>query len=146
MPIARLLYPRWVEEGLDSHRAFIVKYAMGKDLGLSYHFDNAEVTINVCLGRKFEGGSLYFGSMRTVCESSYFARVVIHCTCLVFEKVESVLYCKTSSPPKSVLLTPACPWGYDLHTIPTHNTVITEPQKVTMKICSLMEGKDWHSI
>lgn len=69
MPIARLLYPQWVNEGLDSHRAFIVKYAEGEDLDLSYHFDNAEVTLNVCLGRKFEGGSLYFGSMRTVRKS-----------------------------------------------------------------------------
>lgn len=66
MPIARLLYPNWVGGGLDSHRAFVVKYALGEDRELNYHFDNAEVTLNVCLGKKFEGGSLYFGGMRTV--------------------------------------------------------------------------------
>ena len=68
MPIARLLYPEWVERGLDSHRAFIVKYAIGEDLDLSYHFDNAEVTLNVCLGKKFTGGTLYFGPMKGVCQ------------------------------------------------------------------------------
>lgn len=66
MPIAHLLYPEWVKEGLDSHKAFIVKYAIGDDVELSYHFDNAEVTLNVCLGRTFHGGALYFGPMRGV--------------------------------------------------------------------------------
>ena len=71
LPLARLLYPDWVGKGLDSHRAFVVKYSMGEDLDLSYHFDNAEVTLNVCLGRHFEGGALYFGSMRKVCMVLY---------------------------------------------------------------------------
>ena len=66
MPLSRLLYPDWVGGALDSHRAFVVKYRIGEDLDLSYHFDNAEVTLNVCLGREFEGGALYFGSMRKV--------------------------------------------------------------------------------
>lgn len=38
----------------------------GQDVDLSYHYDNAEVTINVCLGREFTGGQLYFGDMRQV--------------------------------------------------------------------------------
>ena len=56
--------------GLDSHRAFVVKYATGpgEDVALSYHFDNAEVTLNVCLGRDFVGGALYFGPMKGVRE------------------------------------------------------------------------------
>ena len=66
MPISRLLYPKWVRDGLNSHRAFIVKYTIDEDVDLSYHFDNAEVTLNVCLGLKFEGGDLYFGPMKDV--------------------------------------------------------------------------------
>lgn len=70
MPIARLLYPEWVGlRGLDSHRAFIVKYTMEEDVELSYHYDNAEVTLNVCLGKQFKGGDLFFGPMRTVSHS-----------------------------------------------------------------------------
>lgn len=64
--LSQLLFPEWVGQGLDSHRVFVVKYAMKEDLDLSYHFDNAEVTLNVCLGRVFEGGELYFGPMKGV--------------------------------------------------------------------------------
>ena len=66
MPLARLLYPDLVGEGLDSHRAFVVKYSMDEDVELSYHYDNAEVTLNVCLNEDFTGGELYFGPMRQV--------------------------------------------------------------------------------
>lgn len=66
LPLARLLFPVWVENGLDSHKAFIVRYATGEDLDLSYHFDNAEVTLNVSLGKQFTGGNLYFGKMKNV--------------------------------------------------------------------------------
>ncbi len=66
MPIAHLLYPKWVGRGLDSHRAFVVQYSVGKDVDLSYHFDNAEVTLNVCLGKSFVGGKLYFGPVKGV--------------------------------------------------------------------------------
>lgn len=66
-PVATLLYPEWVgQKGLDSHRAFTVSYTMGRDLDLAYHFDNAEVTINVCLGKTFTGGELSFGPMKGV--------------------------------------------------------------------------------
>lgn len=66
-PVATLLYPEWVGQGeLDSHRAFTVSYTMGGDLDLAYHFDNAEVTINVCLGKTFTGGELSFGPMKGV--------------------------------------------------------------------------------
>lgn len=50
---------------LDSQRAFTVSYEPHKDQALNLHFDNAEVTINVCLGDDFVQGSLYFGAMRT---------------------------------------------------------------------------------
>ncbi len=66
MPVVRLLYPDLVGEELDSHRAFVVKYSLDEDVELSYHYDNAEVTINVCLTSDFTGGQLYFGPMRQV--------------------------------------------------------------------------------
>ena len=67
-PVASLLYPEWVgPSGLDSHRAFTVSYeAVGGDRDLAYHYDNAEVTINVCLGQRFSGGELSFGPMAGV--------------------------------------------------------------------------------
>ncbi|XP_035691918.1 2-oxoglutarate and iron-dependent oxygenase domain-containing protein 2-like [Branchiostoma floridae] len=68
-PICRLLYPDWGGDALDSHKAFVVTYKLGEDLDLSYHYDNAEVTLNVSLGKDFEEGSLYFGNMRQVVQS-----------------------------------------------------------------------------
>jgi len=69
-PIARLLYPECVGTGLDSHRSFIVSYdadtGKHKDTGLSSHYDNAEVTLNVSLGSEFVDGQLYFGDMKQV--------------------------------------------------------------------------------
>ena len=44
MSLAQLLFPVWVDDGLDSHKAFIVHYATRENLDLLYHFDNAEVT------------------------------------------------------------------------------------------------------
>ena len=55
-PLCKLLYPEWTGEKLDSHRAFIVTYKLNEDLDLNYHFDNAEVTINVSLGKDFTEG------------------------------------------------------------------------------------------
>lgn len=65
-PIASILYPAEVDHCLDSHKSFTVKYSEGQDLDLAFHYDNAEVTLNVCLGKEFEDGSLYFGKMRKV--------------------------------------------------------------------------------
>ncbi|XP_007906038.2 2-oxoglutarate and iron-dependent oxygenase domain-containing protein 2 [Callorhinchus milii] len=65
-PIARLLYPDSGGGSLDTHKAFVVKYSLNQDLELSFHYDNAEVTLNVCLGKDFSGGNLYFGDMRQV--------------------------------------------------------------------------------
>ena len=39
-----------------SHHAFLVSYALGKDRDLGFHVDSSDVTLNVCLGRTFEGG------------------------------------------------------------------------------------------
>ena len=66
-PVASLLYPEWVgPSGLDSHKAFTVSYTLGGDCDLAYHYDNAEVTLNVCLGTSFTGGELSFGPMAGV--------------------------------------------------------------------------------
>ncbi|XP_060739539.1 2-oxoglutarate and iron-dependent oxygenase domain-containing protein 2 isoform X2 [Tachysurus vachellii] len=63
-PISSLLYPDCGGKWLDSHKAFAVKYSLNEDLELSYHYDNAEVTLNVSLGKDFTDGNLYFGDMR----------------------------------------------------------------------------------
>lgn len=63
LPFARLFYPAYVGEGadgLDSHHGFIVQYRMDEDRELGFHYDASEVTLNVCLGREFTGGQLYF--------------------------------------------------------------------------------------
>ncbi|KAF7661449.1 hypothetical protein LDENG_00261730 [Lucifuga dentata] len=65
-PVASLLYPDCGGRHLDSHKAFVVKYDTNEDVDLSYHYDNAEVTLNVCLGKDFTEGNLYFGDMRQV--------------------------------------------------------------------------------
>ena len=54
------------QSGLDSHKAFTVSYQLDGDRELAYHFDNSEVTLNVCLGTSFTGGELSFGPMTGV--------------------------------------------------------------------------------
>lgn len=70
-PLMALLYPDCGGGWLDSHRAFVVKYAPGQDRELGCHYDNAELTINVALGKAFTGGALYFGGLFqvSVCDS-----------------------------------------------------------------------------
>ncbi|XP_076778999.1 2-oxoglutarate and iron-dependent oxygenase domain-containing protein 2 isoform X1 [Arvicanthis niloticus] len=63
LPLMALLYPDCGGGHLDSHRAFVVKYALGQDLELGCHYDNAELTLNVALGKDFTGGALYFGGL-----------------------------------------------------------------------------------
>lgn len=61
-----VLYPDCGGGSLDSHKAFVVKYDMNEDLDLSYHYDNAEVTLNVSIGKNFTDGNLYFGAIKEV--------------------------------------------------------------------------------
>jgi len=61
-PLSKILYPYLLH--LDSHHGFIVEYQMGKDVKLNFHVDDSEVTLNVCLGKQFEKGELYFGGVR----------------------------------------------------------------------------------
>jgi hypothetical protein len=61
-PLAARLFP---ELGpLDSHHGFVVHYAMDGDRALGFHADDAEVTLNLCLGGGFEGGDLWFEGRR----------------------------------------------------------------------------------
>jgi len=62
-PFARLLYPEASGDSLDHHHGFIVQYKIGEDLDLDFHYDESEVTLNVCLGKVFTGGSLYFAGL-----------------------------------------------------------------------------------
>ncbi|XP_076060216.1 2-oxoglutarate and iron-dependent oxygenase domain-containing protein 2-like [Oratosquilla oratoria] len=64
MPVATVLYPDWVGDSLDSHKAFVVVYKEGQDVDLGYHYDNAEVTLNVALNDNYSEGDIYFGGMR----------------------------------------------------------------------------------
>ncbi|XP_054154020.1 2-oxoglutarate and iron-dependent oxygenase domain-containing protein 2-like [Oppia nitens] len=73
-PLAKVFFPDWIgsdgsgdgtSDGLDSHRAFTIKYSLNEDRDLFTHYDNSEVTLNVCLGKQFTGSEVYFGSFRT---------------------------------------------------------------------------------
>ncbi|KAK1423103.1 hypothetical protein QVD17_18398 [Tagetes erecta] len=49
---------------LDSHHGFVVEYSLNRDIELGFHVDDSEVTLNVCLGKQFSGGELYFRGVR----------------------------------------------------------------------------------
>jgi len=59
LPLQARLFP---EEGseADDHHCFIVRYKAGEDVGLDMHEDDADVTLNVCLGKEFEAATLSF--------------------------------------------------------------------------------------
>ncbi len=63
-PLCRSLYPDLGGGELDQHHGFLVEYARDKDEDLGFHVDDSEVTLNLCLGREFEGGDLYFRGLR----------------------------------------------------------------------------------
>ena len=67
IPLAQLLFPVWVDDGQDSYKAFIIYCAIGEDLNLLYHFDNAEVMLNVNCDKQFTGGYLHFGKIVKMC-------------------------------------------------------------------------------
>jgi len=57
-PLGRALFAHVGGDALDHHHGFTVAYAPERDRDLSLHVDDAEVTLNVCLGEAFEGGAL----------------------------------------------------------------------------------------
>ena len=69
LPITTVLFPECVGVGLDSHQAFVVTYSASSrlgDVGLTHHYDNAKVMLNVCLGKEFSDGELFFEDMKDV--------------------------------------------------------------------------------
>ncbi|CAK9196415.1 unnamed protein product [Sphagnum troendelagicum] len=63
-PMAAVLFPNVGGSSLDSHHGFVVEYAMDRDLDLGFHVDDSEVTLNVCLGKQFDSGELFFRGVR----------------------------------------------------------------------------------
>ncbi|KAF3339778.1 PKHD-type hydroxylase [Carex littledalei] len=63
-PISKVYYPDVGGTALDSHHGFVVEYGNNRDLDLGFHVDDSEVTLNVCLGKQFIGGELFFRGVR----------------------------------------------------------------------------------
>jgi len=62
LPLLPLLFPHQ-EADLLSHHAFMIRYKKGEDDHLDTHTDQSTITLNVCLGKQFTDGTLYFHSM-----------------------------------------------------------------------------------
>ncbi|KAI3896080.1 hypothetical protein MKW92_033819 [Papaver armeniacum] len=63
-PISKVFFHEVGGSTLDSHHGFVVEYGKDRDLDLGFHVDDCEVTLNVCLGKQFSGGDLYFRGIR----------------------------------------------------------------------------------
>ena len=62
--LGKALFPREGGSNLDHHHSFMVQYKAGEDLGLDMHTDACDVTLNVCLGKQFEGAGLTLCGLR----------------------------------------------------------------------------------
>ena len=70
-PLSTLLFNDIGGDSLDEHHGFVVEYKMGKDESLDFRSDDSDVTFNVCLGREFTGGTIYFhGLLCRMCQQS----------------------------------------------------------------------------
>ncbi|XP_010549099.1 PREDICTED: uncharacterized PKHD-type hydroxylase At1g22950 [Tarenaya hassleriana] len=63
-PISKVFFPEVGGATLDSHHGFVVEYGQDRDVDLGFHVDDSEVTLNVCLGKEFVGGELFFRGTR----------------------------------------------------------------------------------
>ncbi|XP_031499566.1 2-oxoglutarate and iron-dependent oxygenase domain-containing protein CP2-like [Nymphaea colorata] len=63
-PMSKVFFPEVGGSSLDSHHGFIVEYGEDKDVSLGFHVDDSEVTLNICLGKQFSGGDLFFRGVR----------------------------------------------------------------------------------
>ncbi|XP_077243992.1 2-oxoglutarate and iron-dependent oxygenase domain-containing protein CP2-like [Tasmannia lanceolata] len=63
-PISKVFFPEVGGSTLDSHHGFVVEYGKDRDVELGFHVDDSEVTLNVCLGKQFSGGELFFRGIR----------------------------------------------------------------------------------
>ncbi|CAL0316402.1 unnamed protein product [Lupinus luteus] len=64
LPISRVFFTEVGGSTLDSHHGFIVEYGTNRDLELGFHVDDSEITLNICLGKEFSGGELFFRGVR----------------------------------------------------------------------------------
>ncbi|XP_031101246.1 uncharacterized PKHD-type hydroxylase At1g22950 isoform X1 [Ipomoea triloba] len=63
-PISKAFFSEVGGSTLDTHHGFVVEYGMDRDVDLGFHVDDSEVTLNVCLGKQFSGGELFFRGIR----------------------------------------------------------------------------------
>ncbi|EOA30759.1 hypothetical protein CARUB_v10013901mg [Capsella rubella] len=63
-PISKVFFNDVGGATLDSHHGFVVEYGKDRDVDLGFHVDDSEVTLNVCLGKQFVGGELFFRGTR----------------------------------------------------------------------------------
>ncbi|KAG2667540.1 hypothetical protein I3760_15G120500 [Carya illinoinensis] len=63
-PMSKVFFPEVGGSTLDSHHGFVVEYGKDRDVDLGFHVDDSEVTLNVCLGKQFSGGELFFRGTR----------------------------------------------------------------------------------
>ncbi|XP_010506541.1 PREDICTED: uncharacterized PKHD-type hydroxylase At1g22950-like [Camelina sativa] len=63
-PISKVFFNDVGGATLDSHHGFVVEYGKDRDVDLGFHVDDSEVTLNVCLGKEFVGGELFFRGTR----------------------------------------------------------------------------------
>ncbi|KAL6573751.1 hypothetical protein OROHE_002210 [Orobanche hederae] len=63
-PMSKVFFPEVGGSTLDAHHGFVLEYGMDRDVDLGFHVDDSEVTLNVCLGKQFSGGELFFRGVR----------------------------------------------------------------------------------
>lgn len=63
-PLAARLLPDFADDGLDAHHSYLVDYSDETDPDLSFHADDSEVTVNLCLGDEFRGAELVMMGLR----------------------------------------------------------------------------------
>lgn len=62
-PIFESVYPELLPKITHCH-PFIVMYRTNKQKDLGFHYDEAILTMNLCLGENFVGGDLYFKGIK----------------------------------------------------------------------------------
>ncbi|KAF7819928.1 putative PKHD-type hydroxylase [Senna tora] len=63
-PISKVFFAEVGGSTLDTHHGFVVEYGKDRDVDSGFHVDDSEVTLNVCLGKEFSGGELFFRGTR----------------------------------------------------------------------------------
>ncbi|CAE5959660.1 unnamed protein product [Arabidopsis arenosa] len=65
-PYHSIFFPEVCGTMFDSHHGFIVENGADRDAPLDHHFDDSEITLNVCVRRQYEGGEISFIGTRCV--------------------------------------------------------------------------------